>query len=109
MTPYLFTEAISQGREITLFDEGRPQRDFTYIEDIITGVLAAVDADLEYQIINLGNSRPGDYQVVLCTIHRSEAAQVLALQSGAVDYLVKPLHIPILIAKLERLLGTPDG
>lgn len=58
---------------------------------------------------DLGNSRPGDYQVVLCTIHKSEAAQVLALQSGAVDYLVKPLRIPILIAKLERLLGTPGG
>jgi UDP-glucuronate 4-epimerase len=58
MTPYLFTEAISQGREITLFDEGRPQRDFTYIDDIIGGVLAALDADPEYEIINLGNSRP---------------------------------------------------
>jgi len=58
MTPYLFTEAISQGVEITLFDEGRPQRDFTYIDDIVDGVLASVDADLEYEIINLGNSKP---------------------------------------------------
>jgi UDP-glucuronate 4-epimerase len=58
MTPYLFTAAISRGEEITLYDEGRPQRDWTYIEDIIDGVLAAVDADLEYEIINLGNSRP---------------------------------------------------
>jgi UDP-glucuronate 4-epimerase len=58
MTPYLFTRAISGGQEITLYDEGRPQRDFTYIADIIHGVLAATDADLDLQIINLGNSRP---------------------------------------------------
>jgi UDP-glucuronate 4-epimerase len=58
MTPYLFTAAISQGKEITLYDGGRPQRDFTYIEDIIDGVLAAIDADFEYETINLGNSKP---------------------------------------------------
>jgi UDP-glucuronate 4-epimerase len=58
MTPYLFTEAISQGREITLFDEGRPQRDWTYVDDIVSGLLAALDADCQYEIINLGNSRP---------------------------------------------------
>jgi len=58
MTPYLFTQAISLGREITLYDDGRPQRDFTFIEDIIGGVLATLDADLEYEIINLGNSQP---------------------------------------------------
>ena len=58
MTPYLFTEAISQDREITLFDEGRPQRDWTYVDDIITGLLAALDADCQYEIINLGNARP---------------------------------------------------
>jgi UDP-glucuronate 4-epimerase len=58
MTPYLFTEAISRGQEITLFDNGRPQRDFTYVRDIVDGVLAAADADLEYEIINLGNSKP---------------------------------------------------
>jgi UDP-glucuronate 4-epimerase len=58
MTPYLFTRAISEGQELTLFDEGRPQRDFTYIEDIVGGVLAAADAELGYEIINLGNSSP---------------------------------------------------
>jgi UDP-glucuronate 4-epimerase len=58
MTPYLFTEAISLGQEITLFDQGRPQRDFTYVSDIVDGVLAATDADFDLEIINLGNSKP---------------------------------------------------
>jgi UDP-glucuronate 4-epimerase len=58
MTPYMFTEAISRGREIVLFDEGRPQRDWTYVDDIVAGVLAASDADYGFEIINLGNSHP---------------------------------------------------
>lgn len=58
MAPYLFTQRISEGKEITLFDEGRPQRDWTYIDDIVQGVLAALDADLEYEVINLGYSKP---------------------------------------------------
>jgi UDP-glucuronate 4-epimerase len=58
MTPYMFTEAISRGREIVLFDEGRPQRDWTYVDDIVAGVLAASDAGYGFEIINLGNSHP---------------------------------------------------
>jgi len=58
MAPYLFTQRISEGKEITLFDEGRPQRDWTYIDDIVLGVLAALDADFEYEVINLGYAKP---------------------------------------------------
>ncbi len=53
----------------------------------------------------LSEARPGDYQIVLCTVHRSEAAQVLGIQSGAVDYLVKPLQMPVVLAKVDRLVG----
>jgi DNA-binding response OmpR family regulator len=53
----------------------------------------------------LGICRPGDYQVILCTVHSSEATQVLGIQSGAVDYIVKPFRMPIVLAKVERLLG----
>ena len=53
----------------------------------------------------LSGSRPGDYQVILCTVHNSEATQVLGIQSGALDYLVKPLRMPIVLAKVGRLVG----
>jgi DNA-binding response OmpR family regulator len=55
----------------------------------------------------LGGCRPGDFQVILCTVHSSEATQVLGIQSGAVDYIVKPFRMPIVLAKVERLLGSP--
>lgn len=53
----------------------------------------------------LSGARPGVFQVILCTVHSSEATQVLGIQSGALDYLVKPLRMPIVLAKVERLLG----
>jgi DNA-binding response OmpR family regulator len=53
----------------------------------------------------LSGARPGLFQVILCTVHSSEATQVLGIQSGAIDYLVKPLRMPIVLAKVERLLG----
>jgi UDP-glucuronate 4-epimerase len=58
MTPWKFTEAIVAGREFTLYDEGRPRRDWTFISDIVSGVLAAAEVDLGYEIFNLGRGQP---------------------------------------------------
>ena len=58
MMPYVFTETIAAGKPIRVFDQGRPQRDWTYIDDIVGGVLAAIDADFDYEIINLGRGQP---------------------------------------------------
>jgi UDP-glucuronate 4-epimerase len=58
MTPYMFTDAIAHERSITLYDSGRPRRDWTYVDDIVAGVVAALDADLGYEIFNLGRGQP---------------------------------------------------
>jgi UDP-glucuronate 4-epimerase len=103
MTPYLFTAAISQGKEITLFDEGRPQRDFTYVEDIVQGVLAALDADHEYEIINLGNSRPIVMRDFVTIIE-----ELLGRKAKIVSPPLPPSDAPVTyadISKARRLLG----
>ncbi|HEY3917510.1 MAG TPA: NAD-dependent epimerase/dehydratase family protein [Stellaceae bacterium] len=62
MAPWLFTEAIIAGKPIKLFNHGKMRRDFTYIDDIVAGVLAcldkppAADADPPYRLYNIGNS-----------------------------------------------------
>lgn len=58
MTPYFFTEHILEGNPITLYDGGRPRRDWTYISDVVSGVVAALDRPSGYEIFNLGNSHP---------------------------------------------------
>lgn len=61
MAYFIFTEAIMQEREIKVFNEGRMRRDFTYIDDIVGGVVAATErvpeGDPAHKIYNLGNSR----------------------------------------------------
>lgn len=58
MMPYEFTRKIAAGESIRVFDEGRPKRDWTYIDDIVSGVVAALDSEFEYEIINLGRGQP---------------------------------------------------
>ncbi len=58
MMPYIVTDRIFRGETIKLFNRGRMQRDWTYVDDIVTGVLAAIDRPLGYEIINLGRGEP---------------------------------------------------
>jgi UDP-glucuronate 4-epimerase len=62
MAYFSFTEAILSGRPITVFNEGRMARDFTYIDDAVPAILAAGGpapaAPGEHRIYNIGNHRP---------------------------------------------------
>jgi len=60
MAPFLFSNAISSGKAIKVFNEGKMQRDFTYVDDIVKGIvkLAFVVNKSKYNIFNLGNSKP---------------------------------------------------
>jgi UDP-glucuronate 4-epimerase len=64
MAAYLFCDAIVQGRPITLNNHGEMERDFTYIDDVTAGVLAALGrppgaaAGAPHALYNLGNHRP---------------------------------------------------
>jgi UDP-glucuronate 4-epimerase len=57
MAVHKFTRLIDQGRPIPLFGDGTSQRDYTYIDDILQGVMAAVDRPFPYEVINLGESQ----------------------------------------------------
>ncbi|MEL6804389.1 MAG: NAD-dependent epimerase/dehydratase family protein [Bacteroidota bacterium] len=58
MAPWIFTEKISNGEPIKVFDHGRHQRDFTYIDDIIDGVVGAAAHPQGFNILNLGYGQP---------------------------------------------------
>ena len=61
MAYFAFAEAIMQGEPITLYDDGALRRDFTYIDDIVGGVVACLDhvplANAAPQVFNIGNNR----------------------------------------------------
>lgn len=65
MALYLFTEAISKGKPINVFNNGEMERDFTYIDDITEGVVRVTESDTAhrqksgelYKIYNIGNNQ----------------------------------------------------
>lgn len=58
MAPMLFADAITAGRPIKVFNEGHMERDFTYVGDIVQGVLKSLDTPSGYRLFNLGNNKP---------------------------------------------------
>ncbi|MBN1217514.1 MAG: GDP-mannose 4,6-dehydratase [Anaerolineae bacterium] len=58
MMPFMVTDRVVKGEEIKLFDAGQMKRDWTYIDDIVSGVITALDRPLGYELINLGRGEP---------------------------------------------------
>jgi UDP-glucuronate 4-epimerase len=92
MAAYLFTSAILAGRPIKVFNHGRMARDFTYIDDIVAGTIAAHDhppaGGVRHRLYNLGNHRPEkllDFIAVIeRTLGRIAEKELLPLQPGDV-------------------------
>jgi UDP-glucuronate 4-epimerase len=85
MSAYIFTKAIFEGRPIKVFNAGDMRRDFTYIDDIITGVLAvlerppaAEDDNPPHRVYNLGNHRSEDLIGGPDALHRGARAGLRA-------------------------------
>ncbi len=70
MAPILFASAISKGEEIKVFNFGKMKRDFTYIDDIIEGILLALEKTNGYQIFNLGNNKPVELEYFISCIEK---------------------------------------
>jgi UDP-glucuronate 4-epimerase len=58
MMPYHITDCIVHGREFALYEAGNMYRDWTFIGNIVAGILKAVNLPLGYQVINLGHGEP---------------------------------------------------
>jgi UDP-glucuronate 4-epimerase len=91
MAAYLFTRAILAGEPIKVFNEGRMARDFTYIDDIVQGTIAAHDRPPGpgvHRIYNLGNHRPERLLDFIAVIERllgrTAQRQLLPMQPGDV-------------------------
>lgn len=104
MTPFLFVDKMVQGQPFVLFNGGEQlYRDYTYVDDIVSGVVAALDTALPFEIINLGNSQP----VLMC--HFVELLEQITGYTALIE--ARPLPAtdpPITYAdtrKAQRLLG----
>ncbi|HSC25157.1 MAG TPA: NAD-dependent epimerase/dehydratase family protein [Candidatus Babeliales bacterium] len=76
MAPFIFMDAIYNNRIIKVYGDGSAIRDFTYIDDIVYGILKAIDTPLGYEIVNIGRGEPiilSDFIVAMENIMREKA------------------------------------
>jgi UDP-glucuronate 4-epimerase len=106
MSPSLFTKAILEGSPVDVFNHGKMQRDFTYIDDIVEGVVRVLDripvynpafdrsvpdaasSDAPYRLYNIGNHKPVELMTFIETIEnalsKKAVKNMLPMQAGDV-------------------------
>ena len=88
MAYFSFTKNIFEGKPIDVFNYGKMLRDFTYINDIVKGTLAAIDRESSCQIYNLGNHQPVELKKFISLIEdavgKKAKVNFLPMQAGDV-------------------------
>ncbi|MEH6449836.1 MAG: NAD-dependent epimerase [Oleispira sp.] len=100
MAPFLFTDAIANDRSIKVFNNGKMQRDFTYIDDIVEGVIRiqnvipnkennpVSEGSPLYKVFNIGNNQPVELEEFIGCIEnalgKTAVKQYLPMQDGDV-------------------------
>ena len=76
MAPFIFMDAIYHHKPITVYGDGTAVRDFTYIDDIVQGIIKAIDKPVGYEIVNIGRGEPimlTDFVAVMENIMHKQA------------------------------------
>jgi len=97
MAIHKFTRRLLEGREIEIFGDGTTRRDYTYIDDIVSGVLGALSAPPGYRVYNLGESATISLEDLVALLERATGVRakrkVLPPQPG---------DVPVTFADISR-------
>jgi len=89
MAPYKFTKLISLGKTIDMYGDGSSKRDYTFVLDIVSGILSALDKNYPYEIFNLGNSNTVSLSYFISVIEglvgKKAVINRMPMQQGDVD------------------------
>jgi UDP-glucuronate 4-epimerase len=102
-----FTDLISQGKPIPVFGDGKTARDYTYISDIVDGIIAVTQKEFGYQIFNLGESQTVQLWYLISLIENAVGKKAVIDRQP-----VQPGDVPITyanIGKARSLLGYSPG
>jgi UDP-glucuronate 4-epimerase len=104
-----FTALIEAGKPVPIFGDGSAGRDYTYVDDIVAGVMAALEYELppkaarSFEVFNLGNSRPVELAELVRLLEETTGRKALRDQKP-----LQPGDVPITwadISKSSRVLG----
>jgi UDP-glucuronate 4-epimerase len=103
MFPFLATKLIDEGAEVKRFGDGTSRRDYTYIDDLADGVVAALDTVLGYEIFNLGNSNTVELNYFIATVEK-----ILGKKANIKEFPMQPGDVLLTnadLTKSRKLLG----
>jgi UDP-glucuronate 4-epimerase len=105
-----FTELMEKGQPIPIFGDGSTGRDYTYVDDIVAGVLAAIRLELlsaeekvPYEVFNLGNSHPVKLTELVDLLEATTGRPAVRQRQD-----MQPGDVPLTwadVSKAERMLG----
>lgn len=75
MALFLFTDAILHDRPLQIYGQGKMQRDFTYVDDIVSGIVASIDKNYPEEVFNLGSGRKEELMDFISMIEKSCAKE----------------------------------
>ncbi|MFL0269962.1 GDP-mannose 4,6-dehydratase [Candidatus Clostridium radicumherbarum] len=97
MAIYNFTSRISEGRAISIFGNGTSSRDYTFIDDILDGIVSSMNLNCSFEIFNLGNSNPTNIEYLVTLIEENLGKKAL------IDYtLMQPGDVPHTFADISK-------
>ena len=103
MAMWKFTKNILEGKEIEVYNFGNMKRDFTYVADIVEGILLALRKEFDHEIINLGNNNPVALNYFIELIEKATGKQanknMMEMQPGDISVTCAD------ISKAKRLMG----
>jgi UDP-glucuronate 4-epimerase len=103
MMAYKVLDSIFLGKEVPLYNGGQMHRDWTFVSDIVAGVVAAADRRLGYEVVNLGRGEPVLLQDFVGWIEELAGAKARLVDTPMLDADVKYTYADI--EKARRLLG----
>ncbi|MBD3243173.1 MAG: NAD-dependent epimerase/dehydratase family protein [Chitinivibrionales bacterium] len=100
MALFIFTKAILENRPIDIYNYGNMRRNWTYVDDIVSGVLLTLNTPVPFELYNVGNSRADDLMTFVSAIERElgQEAQKRLLP-------MQPGDVPETVADIEKLRG----
>lgn len=102
MAVWLFTEAMFDGKPIRLFENGTLLRDFTYVDDVVAGVLAVLDGppsgERPHRVYNIGNNKPEPVNRLVEIIE-----QAVGCKARIISEPMQPGDVPATYADIEAI------
>jgi UDP-glucuronate 4-epimerase len=103
MALFLFTNWAVKGEPMQIFGQGKMRRDFTYVDDIVSGIVAALDKNYDYEIFNLGGGKTEELMDYVAAVEKAlgitAKKEFLPMQQGDVVATTAD------ISKAQKMLG----